>query len=495
MESWPARDNNAIMQKSWQEPDEMLRLVLDTIPQFIFWKDRQSVYLGCNENFARIAGLESADEIVGKTDLEMPWRRGEAEFFREVDRRVMENDRAEVHIIEPQRQADGKQAWLDTSKVPIHDESGAVIGILGSFEDITDRIRREREQRAVVTVARSLRAADGREQLVHLVLEQILELLDAEGVALITPDTVTRELLIEAGTGSWKRFVGERFPTGRGITSRVLVSGEAYVNNDPSASSGFARPQILETTSSVAAVPLVNDDEVLAAVWIGCNRRIENADVELLNAIADMTASALRRISLHERIKSFNVELMEAYDSTLEGWARALELRDSDLEGHTRRVTDLAIRVGEALGLDHEALVQLRRGALLHDIGKMAIPDSILLKEEPLTNDEWRIMRRHPEFARDMLRNIRFLKQAVEIPYCHHERWDGSGYPRGLVGEDIPLTARIFAVVDVWDAVRSDRPYREAWPTDRAIRHLESNSGTLFDPKVVETFLRVVLTT
>jgi PAS domain S-box-containing protein len=151
---------------SHQRAEEMLRLVLDTIPQYIFWKDRESVYLGCNRNFARVAGVDPPEAIIGETDFELPWRRGEAEFFRTVDQRVMANDRAEVHIIEPQRQADGRHAWLDTSKVPIHDEHGSVVGILGAFEDITARIRREREQETLLTVARALRTASNRSALV-----------------------------------------------------------------------------------------------------------------------------------------------------------------------------------------------------------------------------------------------------------------------------------------------------------------------------------------
>ena len=174
------------------------------------------------------------------------------------------------------------------------------------------------------------------------------------------------------------------------------------------------------------------------------------------------------------------------------GWARALELRDSDTEGHTRRVADLTLKIGKKMGLREVQLVHLRRGALLHDIGKMAVPDHILRKPGPLDDEEWTIMRHHPIHAYEMLSQINYLRPALPIPCSHHERWDGLGYPQKLEGEDIPLPARIFAVVDVWDALTSDRPYRQAWPPEETIAYLRENSGSQFDPKVVKAFLAVL---
>lgn len=185
----------------------------------------------------------------------------------------------------------------------------------------------------------------------------------------------------------------------------------------------------------------------------------------------------------------FAEDVASAYETTLEGWSRALDLRDQETEGHAERVAEMAVRLARALGVPASALVHIRQGALLHDIGKMAIPDSILLKPGPLTDEEWEIMRRHPGYAYELLSPIPYLRPALEIPYCHHERWDGTGYPRGLRGEEIPLAARIFAVVDVWDALRSDRPYRPAWPEDRVREHLRAEAGRQFDPRVAEAFL------
>ncbi len=186
--------------------------------------------------------------------------------------------------------------------------------------------------------------------------------------------------------------------------------------------------------------------------------------------------------------------LQEAYQRTIEGWVRALDLRDRETEGHTQRVTELTVKVARRLGFSEEELTHIRRGALLHDMGKMAIPDEILQKPGPLNETEWEKMRRHPVYAYEMLSPISYLHSALEIPFCHHERWDGSGYPRGLKGEEIPLVARFFAIVDVWDALCSDRPYRKKMPAKEVISYLREKSGQLFDPKLVDVFLSVVET-
>ncbi len=191
-------------------------------------------------------------------------------------------------------------------------------------------------------------------------------------------------------------------------------------------------------------------------------------------------------------LRRSNTELRLAYDTTIEGWARALELRDKETEGHTRRVTDMTVRLARVMGLGDESLVHIRRGALLHDIGKMGVPDHILLKPGKLSPGEWEAMREHPVHALAMLSPIAFLRPALEIPYCHHEKWDGSGYPRGLKGEKIPLAARIFSLVDVWDALSYDRPYRRAWPQHKVMAYLRERAGTEFDPEITEVFLKML---
>jgi putative nucleotidyltransferase with HDIG domain len=185
-------------------------------------------------------------------------------------------------------------------------------------------------------------------------------------------------------------------------------------------------------------------------------------------------------------------DLIKAYDNTLEGWAKALELRDKETEGHSERVTNLTVKLAEAMGIGGEALVNIRRGALLHDIGKMGVPDAILHKNGPLDERERQIIQQHPQNAYNMLKHIDYLQAALEIPYCHHEKWDGTGYPRGLKGEEIPISARAFAIVDVYDALVSDRPYRKALPRHEVADYLKKESGSHFDPNVLNIFLRVL---
>jgi len=211
-----------------------------------------------------------------------------------------------------------------------------------------------------------------------------------------------------------------------------------------------------------------------------------------LETLAGQAAIAIDNSVLFEELQQTNLNLSLAYDATIEGWSKALDLRDQETEGHALRVTEMTVQLADILGIGATDLVHIRRGALLHDIGKMAVPDSILHKPGPLTEEEWTIMHRHPEFAFDMLSPITFLRQALDIPYGHHERWDGSGYPRHLPGNQIPLAARIFAVVDVWDALTSDRPYRKAFTMAEALEFVQKNAGKLFDPRVDEAFLRLI---
>jgi len=187
-------------------------------------------------------------------------------------------------------------------------------------------------------------------------------------------------------------------------------------------------------------------------------------------------------------VETAHMQLLSAYDATIEGWSRALDLRDKETEGHTQRVTILTEKLARLAGMSNDELINIRRGSLLHDIGKLGVPDSILHKPDKLTDEEWVIMRKHPQYAYEMIQPIEYLRPAWDIPYCHHEKWDGSGYPRGLKGEEIPLSARIFAMIDVWDAVTSDRPYRPAWDNQKALEYIREQKGKHFDPHVVELF-------
>lgn len=242
---------------------------------------------------------------------------------------------------------------------------------------------------------------------------------------------------------------------------------------------------------SALYVPLMAEGKVLGILEAESmtNSRFSKSDMDLMSLIANTAAISIENADLFSNLQKANDDLVQAYDTTLEGWALALELRDQETRGHSSTTLDLTVQFCQAAGISNDEMPYIRRGALLHDIGKMGIPDNILLKEGPLTDEEWQIMRRHPVYAFDLLNKIAFLDRSLDIPYCHHEHWDGSGYPRGLKGEEIPLAARIFTIVDVWNALQRDRPYRPAWSREKTVAYIQSQSGKQFDPHLVETFM------
>lgn len=242
-------------------------------------------------------------------------------------------------------------------------------------------------------------------------------------------------------------------------------------------------------------VPLRADAEPVGVMLLGaneCTREFTDHERDVCRLLGAQIALAIQNARLFEAVQSAATELQNAYDATLEGWSLALEMRDEETLGHTVRAADLACEMARALGVPEEDLPHVRRGALLHDIGKMAVPDAILKKPGPLDEREWAVMRAHPVVAHEFLSRIGYLERAIDIPYYHHERWDGTGYPRGLRGTKIPLPARIFAVIDVFSALTSDRPYRKAWSTEDALRHIVAQAGEQFDPVVVAAFMERV---
>jgi putative nucleotidyltransferase with HDIG domain len=245
---------------------------------------------------------------------------------------------------------------------------------------------------------------------------------------------------------------------------------------------------------SYFARPLMERGKILGVLELFHRQKKEydQSWLDFFEIIAGQAAIAISHIQTYGNLQNANVDLLLAYDLTIQGWAKALELRDIETEGHSRRVTEVTDRLARRMNYKKEDLVHIRRGALLHDIGKLGIPDAILHKPDKLSDSEWETMRQHPAIGYKLLSQIDFLGPALDVVRYHHEKWDGSGYPRGLDGDIIPLSARIFAIADVWDALRSDRPYRPAWDDERALEYIKSESGKHFDPEVVEAFLKEV---
>jgi PAS domain S-box-containing protein/putative nucleotidyltransferase with HDIG domain len=315
---------------------------------------------------------------------------------------------------------------------------------------------------------------------------------DAADILLLTP--YNESLEYAAGRGFRTKSIERSLVRlGRGQAGGAALSRQILTFPDMAmAVPPCSRASLLmdENFVSHQVGPLVAKGQVKGVLEIFQRSRLA-PDLEwldFLETLSTQAAIAIDNAGLFERLQRSNLELSLAYDTTLEGWAHALELRDQETEGHTQRVTELTLDLARLMGISDANMLHIRRGALLHDIGKMGVPDSILLKPGPLTPDEWEIMRRHPVYAYDMLSSITYLRQSMDIPRYHHEKWDGTGYPYGLKGEQIPLSARIFSVVDVWDALSTDRPYRAAWDKARAAEYIHQQSGHQFDPVVVKRF-------
>jgi putative nucleotidyltransferase with HDIG domain len=302
----------------------------------------------------------------------------------------------------------------------------------------------------------------------NVFLDQVTTQLHVDAAAVLVLSQASQTLAYAAQRGFHTEIVRQtRLRLGEGHAGRVALERRTIEVADMRDLAASSLPGIQPGENIIAyyGVPLLTKGPVVGVLELFHRTSLTPGQewLDFLEALAGQAAIAIDNIGLFEGLQRSNVELMLAYETTLEGWSRALDLRDKETEGHTQRVTEMAVQLAQDLGLRDEELVHIRRGALLHDIGKMGIPDSILLKPGPLTDEEWTIMRKHPVYAFDLLSPIAFLRPALDIPYCHHEKWDGTGYPQGLKGEAIPLAARIFAVIDVWDALRSDRPYRQGW--------------------------------
>jgi PAS domain S-box-containing protein len=383
----------------------------------------------------------------------------------------------------------GEIRWLRSHTQPVWDErEGRVVRIYGGAKDITERKQAEERIQQQVKRLSALRQIDmaitanlDLSLTLNVLLNQVTTHLEVDAAAVLLLNAHTHTLEFAAGRG-FHSFEVEQ------ISLHVPKQDDQHIIPN------LDRTTLLESEgfNTYYSVPLVAKGQIKGVLEIFqyAARTPTREWLNFLGMLAGQAAIAMDNAELFEHLQRSKEELVRAYDETIEGWARALEMRDAETEGHSRRVTEMTVKLAQMLGCSDDDLVHIRRGAILHDIGKMAIPDTILLKPGKLTDAEWETMRQHPVYAYKWLTPISYLKPALDIPYHHHERWDGSGYPLGLRGAEIPLAARIFAVVDVWDALRSDRPYRSGWPDDEVFAYIREQAGTAFDPQVVDTFLQ-----
>lgn len=330
----------------------------------------------------------------------------------------------------------------------------------------------------------------------NIVLDQITLQLKTDAAAIFLLNPSMQSLEYCAGRGFRNNDVQRSsFRLGEGLPGLIALNrNPIHILNLAGEQETSGRSPILAAEGFVTyfGLPLIAKGQVKGVLEVFHRSPFEPDSewLEFLETVAGQAAIATDDIQLFDKLQRSNDELVMAYDATIEGWVRGLDLRDKETEGHTERVTDLTVGLAKATGMSDSELVHVRRGALLHDIGKIGIPDAVLLKPASLNDEEWVIMRKHPVYAYEMLSPIAYLRPAIDIPWHHHEKWDGSGYPYGLKGETIPLGARLFAVVDVWDALISDRPYRAAWPAEKVREDIEAGVGSHFDPAVVEAFFK-----
>lgn len=395
--------------------------------------------------------------------------------------------------------------FIEISAVPRFNAAGEMVGLIHVVRDITEK--KKSEERIIKQLERleAMRAIDTAimssldlRLTLDILLRQAAAKLDIDAACILIYDKFGQRLEYSAGIGFRTSDIKDTsLRLGQGCAGKIAHERETLKLCDLRESGGgFAESPLVKEEGFAAymGMPLISKGEVKGVLEIfHRSALLPDADwMDFAETLAGQAAIAIDNSSMYNDLQRSNSELIMAYDATIEGWARALDFRDKETEGHSRRVTELTVRIARAIGVTEKEIIHIRRGALLHDIGKLGVPDSILLKPGKLTDEEWVIMKRHPEIAYNILSPVTFLKQALDVPYCHHERWDGTGYPRGLKGEQIPLSGRIFAVVDVWDALRSDRPYRSAWSEEKTIEHIKSLAGTHFDPIVVEGFLNAV---
>ncbi|OGO21319.1 MAG: hypothetical protein A2Y54_04540 [Chloroflexi bacterium RBG_16_51_16] len=354
-------------------------------------------------------------------------------------------------------------------------------------------------ERALREIDQAITSGDSLETIFELIIQKVLDQVRVDAAAIFLLDQETGRFVYKKGMGFQSRDIEkyqvnmDRFSDGYDSEASKTPGSEVVL----SSVSGPEFSDVLgsEDFNAYFTTPLISKNKLLGVleVFHRSPLAIHSDWLNFLETLAGQTAIAIDNENLFSSLQQSNVELSQAYEAAIEGWSAALDLRDRETEGHTRRVTEMTLRLAGRLGFSQDELVHIRRGSLLHDIGKMGVPDRILLKENVLTEEEWIYMRKHPTIAYELLKNNEYLTPALDIAHYHHERWDGSGYPDGLKGEKIPLAARIFAVVDVYDALTSDRPYRPRWSVDKAVDHIHSLSGVHFDPQIVDAFLQMLI--
>ncbi len=496
-------------QEAFQKSQQALRQFIQTVPVAICILDKQDGrYLDVNESFTEMIGAARL-ELLYHTHAELYYAIGQNNLQKILQTLQQNKKFKNVEMLFWTKNGQLIKAAASAESIDYAGKDCAMITIAAIPRD--DRVARFLPSREnPLNVVSEL----GRTLAETLKLDEIYRQL-ASAVYQLLPEVCT--IFISLYNSDYQRITCvfaehdhepvdistlpelSLEPPGIGLQSEAIRSKQPLIVNNlqdrlRNVSLRFPVSKTGKTVQSGLYVPMLAHNAVIGVVQAQSYRpdHFKPADASLFSLVANTAAVAIKNTQLASSLEKTTQDLHQTYEATIEGWTRALELRDYGTERHTQRVVDLTIALGKKLGINGSELVKVRRGAQLHDIGKMGIPDTILLKPGPLDDAEWHIMRKHPSYAFEMLRPIPYFNDIIDIPYCHHEKWDGTGYPRRLRGEEIPLSARIFSIVDVWDALCSDRPYRPAWPHNQVIDYIQYQANKHFQPDIAKAFVELV---
>lgn len=474
--------------------------IVENIAEGILIEDLQGQFTYANPIAVNMFGTRM-EEILGLSwqDILPPSQ------FMDFEKTTRKQASNQTRIIELDINHSSEPSAILVSRKNYLDHEGFLAGRISICADITDLKRAESESLIQTKRLQSMRLIDQAiigsfdlDMSLNIILEQIIKQLEADAAAVLIYQPLSQELVLRKSRGfNTTALQLAELRMGEGYAGQVAMTRKPlYIPNLSLEPGEFNRsPEFkLERFVTYYGLPLIAKGKFIGVLELYTRFEFKpDADWEnFLKTLGGQVAIAIDNFSLYNDLQRSNIDLTLAYDATIEGWAHALELKDMETEGHSRRVVEATLELARRMGLSKEEIPHIRRGALLHDIGKMGIPDSILQKEGKLTDEEWEIMKQHPVYAYEWLSRIPYLKPALEIPYAHHERWDGTGYPRQLREAGIPKAARIFAIIDVWDALSTDRPYRKAWPREKIIAHIQEQSGKHFDPEVTTAFLNML---
>ena len=511
--------------ESLRKSEEYFKTIVSTAPDVILHIDRE----GKIQDINRIPWYLSGRKVVGETPLDFIEEKYHQDYLSTFEH-VM--DTGEIVTFEFQLvSADGQRVWCEANIGPVK-RNGIVDGVSLVSRDVTKRMAyieeiedQRNELNLLFELGKKINATLNIHEVYDHLLDQVSRVMDCKQFSVSSFSHNDKLIRCEYFVYDNQQIDVSSFPPiplnpeGKGTQSRVIVSGKAMLLNDYQAYIRTSKKKFLVTDDgdvineeekpeddddvqrSAIIAPMIFKGDTVGVIQVMSNninaynalhlRMIETACTQL--AVASNNAMLYRQAQdeINERIIAQR-KLQESYDSTLMGWVSALERREKETAGHSKRVTELTLRFAEKLNIPEGQRIHMWRGALLHDVGKLVIPDSILLKQGSLNEEEWEIMKMHGEYAYEWLSSIDYLKPVLDIPRYHHERWDGTGYPKGMKGEEIPLAARMFTLIDQYDALTSDRPYRKAWRKKRVLRYFQEESGKIFDPILVDVFIEMI---